>query len=355
MQNNTALSLVSDLQDSAQYFIVLELKNKKYAINIHNVVEVINIPNIEIPQTTPEGIIGVFNYNGTMIKTVDLCPFLGFDTPKFSINNRLIIACYNNEFFAVHTENIETITKFDEENIQSIPYSFEQSLLKQIYKSPKGSVNIIDIAVLYELISAKTSKKSKIDYANLYPHDEKSNAILKLRTKNHITSHEPFSFPDSSQSAKQYILFTMNNQNYFIDIKYVKEFISLKRLNITKLPYTEDYITGIVSVKGEFLVVFDLKSFLNTDKNKENSNILPDKKQVNKNGKLIVVEGKNFNIALLVDDIKYIKNLKDVHKSKIYSSSQNYIYAEFMEDDELYSILNFEDIINDNRLYINID
>lgn len=375
MNNHMALSLMSAPEETAQYFIIFDVKNKKYAMNIRNVVEVINIPKVEMPQTTPEGIIGMFNYNGTMIKTVDLCPFLGFETPKFSINNRIIIACYKDEFFAVLTEDIETITIFEEENIQLLPYSSEYSLLKQVYKRDKGNVNIIDTEALYELISAPNAKKSKINYANYFPNDEKARQILNLRAQNHVTSHEAFSFPDSSQSAKQFILFTMDNQNYFMDIKYVKEFISLKRLTITKLPYTQDYITGIVSVKGEFLVVFNLKRFLNANANQNRQELLTDvqktvmselktvnekkyyrkQNQETKNGKLIVVEGKNFNIAFLVDDIKYIRNLKDVQKSKIYSSSHNYIYAEFMENDELYSILNFEDIINDDRLYINVE
>ncbi len=347
MSNNYPLAIDSELQASVNYYyIIFELKDKKYAINIQNVVEVINIPQVEIPETTPEGIIGLFNYNGTMIKTVDLCPFLGFPTSEFSLNNRLIIACVNNEYFAVHTENIETITKFDEENLQDIPFSVENSLLKQIYKSENGSINIIDFNALVELISEKNNKRSKINYASLFPVDEKSTQILTLRAKNHTVPQEAFVFPSNTQTVKQFILFIMDNQNYFMDIKHVKEFISLKRVNITKLPYTSDYITGIVNVKGEFLVVFNLKKFLNHECTEKDNY---------KGCKLIVAEGRNFNVAFLVDDIKYIRSLKDVHKSKIYSSSNNYIYAEFMEDDKLYNILNFEEIINDERLYINIE
>ncbi len=344
MNNSNSLSITSDIYKSNNYYIIFELRSRKYAVNIQNVVEVINLPAIEIPESTPEGIIGLLNYNGRMIKTVDLCPFLGFETSQFTINNRLIIAKVKEEYFAIHTENIETITKFEEENFQNVPFSVKDSLLKQIYKSEKGNVNIINSEILYDLISQKNNQRSKINYLNLFPSDSKSLQILNLRAHSTELAQEAFAFPTNSQSVKQYILFIIDNQNYFMDIKYVKEFISLKRLHITKLPYTGDYIAGIVNVKGEFLVVCDLKRFLNnggTDSYKSK--------------KLIVAEGRNFNIAFLVDDIKYIRNLKDIQKTKIYSSSSNYIYAEFMEDDELYSILNFEEIINDDRLYINIE
>ena len=124
----------------------------------------------------------------------------------------------------------------------------------------------------------------------------------------------------------------------------MKEFTSIKRLKITKLPYTQDFIKGIINLKGDFLVVIDLKRFLNN-----NSSTL------NEGSKLIVVNGKNFNVALLVDDIKYIKNLKNAQiTNKTMSRSSDYISGEFVEDDILYSVLNFERFINDERLYINI-
>ena len=57
----------------------------------------------------------------------------------------------------------------------------------------------------------------------------------------------------------------------------------------------------------------------------------------------------------MVDDIKLIRNLKDIEYTDTnISNSSPYITSEFMEGNELYSILNFEKIINDERIYINI-
>ena len=344
MNNSFSLSLKSNFKNSDKSFIIFGIGSNKYAINIQYVAEVINILEIEIPQNTPSGIIGMFNYNNEIIKAVDLCPFLGLKTFDFSINNRLIVTEINGGCFAILVENIETVAKFDEKNIQNIPYSTENSILKEVYKSENGNINIINLNILCELISTQNMKNGKINYADFFPDDEKSKQILHLRTINNTLPQEIFTFPISLQSEKQYILFNLDNQNYYMDIKYIKEFISMKRLSITKLPYTPDCISGIVSVKGEFLLVVNLKRFLN----KDNTNIVND-------GKLIVVEGPNFNIAFLVDNIKYIKSFKDIQKLKMYSSNADYIYAEFMENNELYSILNFEKIINDERLYINIE
>ncbi len=343
MNKNYALTSTTNIRNSDNYYIVFHLNEKQYAINIQNVMEVINIPEIEIPIITPEGIIGMFNYNGHMIKAVDINPLLGFETLPFSINNQLIIAVVEDNCFAIHTEKIINIVQLDDELIQPIPFNMKNSILSKVYKSEETIINIIDINILNQLLSNQDLKEGKINYTKLFPIDEKSKQILNIRAKQNQKTQEMFSFPFNINTINQYILFNLDKNNYYLDLKYVKEFISIKRLNITKLPYTQDYIKGIINLKGEFLVVIDLKRFLSKDSN-----------NIEEGSKLIVVEGKDFNIAFLVDDIKYIKDLKNIQKNTMYSTNSKYIYSEFMEEGELYNILNFEKIINDERLFIDI-
>lgn len=344
MNNNYAITFSSINEDKNTYYIVFTLKEKQYALNIQNIIEVINIPEIEIPSKAPESVIGIFNYNGMMIKTIDLCHYLGFEPSNFTINNKLIIALVNDNCFAIHAERIENIIQINAENIQPIPFELNNSVLSAIYKTEDKSINIVDINILNRLLSGNNSNISKLDYASLFPTDEKSQQILKIRTKQNYSNQEVFSFPFNVNSLNQYILFQLDNNNYYLDLKHIKEFISIKRLNITKLPYTQDFIKGIISVRGEFIVVIDLKRFLNDTAN-----------DIQEGSKLIVVECNGFNLAFLVDEIKYIKNLNNNVTSKQTLTTSKYIYSEFVEEDELYGILNFDKIVNDERLYININ
>lgn len=344
MNNNYAITSNTFNQDMTNHYIVFELKSNLYAIDIHNVIEVINIPQIDIPQNTPKGVIGIFNYNGNMINVVDLCPLIGFEPNEFTINNQLIIVCSENVYYAVHTEKIINIIQGEYTKIQSLPYNVNNSILKEVYKTDENSINIVDVKKIEEVISNTETNTSKINYLQLFPQDEKSKQILNLRAELNRNSQEIFSFPVNMDAINQYILFELDSQNYYLDLKYIKEFISLKRLNITKLPYTKDFIKGIINHKGDFLVVLDLKKFLNNDR-----------EGAKEGTKLIIVESPNFNLALLVDEIKFIKSLKNINLSEMSpSNSSPYISHEFMEENELYSILNFEKIINDERLYINI-
>lgn len=325
-------------------YIVFSLNSKYYAIPISNVIEVIHIPKIDIPQNTPTGVIGILNYNDVMIKVVDLCPFLGFQTQPFNLSNQLVIVCVKGQYFAIRTETIVNISQFGIKDIHPIPFKQDDSILSNVFKVNSEMISIIDLNKLDELMELNENEKSIINYEELFPNDEKSNQILDIRAENTKKHSDVFSFPVNINSNNQFILFKIDNQNYYLDLKYVKEFNSIKRLNITKLPYTQDFIRGLINLKGDFLVVIDMKKFLNN-----NSSTLTE------GSKLIIVDGKNFNIALLVDDIKYIKNLKNAQiTNKTMTSTSDYISGEFVEDDVLYNVLNFEKFINDERLYINV-
>lgn len=341
MNNNYQLTSSSETYSN---FIIFNLNEKEYAINLQNVIEVINIPKIEIPEQLPKGIIGIFNYNGIMIKILDLSPLLGFETTEFSITNQLIITSFDNQCVALRVESIDNIAQFENSNIQEVPFNSDTSILGNIYKDGKSIINIIDISKVNKIIAQNSSQLGTVDYKKLFPTDEKSLQILELRAEQSLRHQDMFTFPLNINTNNQYILFTLDNQNYFLDLKHVKEFTSIKRLNITTLPYTKDYIKGIINLKGDFLIVIDLKRFLNNETS-----------QLAEGSKLIVVSGKNFNIALLVDDIKNIKNLTNNQiRNPEYTGSSEYISNEFVEDGQLYNILNFDKFINDDKLYINI-
>ena len=338
MNNN--YSLTAQIQDSENYsnYIVFQLNNKFYAIDIQNVIEVINLTEIKIPQRTPKGVIGILKYKGMIINALDLCPLLGFETNKFTINNQLIITCTEENCFAITADKIVNIFQFEKNKLQSLPYEINNSAVKEIIEHNDNTVSILDIKTIEKIINTNSENENTIDYTKLLPDDEKSLQILSLRSKDNEKNQELFSFPVNTNLINQYILFNINNQNYYMDLKYIKEFITAKRLNIKKLPYTKDYIRGIINVHGEIITLLDLKRFLNNELT-----------HINENSKIIITEGKNFNLALLVDDVKSIRNLKNIPNNK---ATSEYITNEFSENGELFNILNFEKIINDEKIYI---
>ncbi len=341
MNNKNTLTVLKNDELNYESYIVFCLNSKKYAINIRNVIEVINMPLITMPVVSMKSVIGMFYYNGMIIKAVDICSMLGIPVKNFSVGSKFIILVNNGNFTAVNTEYIENIIKIDIRELNPFPFDIENSIISNVYKYNDTLINIIDVISLDKYIEECKSLKSDIDY-NLYlPNDENSLKILNDRASGLKKNSDFFSFPDNPNTACRYIMFDLDNHGYFLDIRYVKEFVSINTHNITALPYAKKFIKGIAGINGEFLVVLDLKCFLNNECTEDNGN-----------AKIIVAKGQDFNIALLVDDIKYIKTLKQHFIADSGINCSKYISAEFEENGILYSILNFERIINDENIFI---
>ncbi|MBQ3642223.1 chemotaxis protein CheW [bacterium] len=342
MNNKNTLNLISKTQNNN--YIIFKLNEKKFALDLNKVTEIINLPEIEFIDKAPEGYAGIFKYNGEMINIIDLKVFLNLQSKNFSVNNKLIIINLNEKIYSILCDSVINITKFEDDEIQELPFDSSFNIAEKLIKLNSEIIYIISFSKVLEQLDKNFDKQNTIDYKSLYPNDEKSKQILKIRAQKNEIIKNSFNFPISETSVKQYVMFTLGEQNYFLDLKYVKEFMSLKRLNITPLPYTKDFIKGIVNIKGDYLVVIDLKRFLRND-----LNILRPE------NKLIITHGENFDIAFMVDDVKYIKALDKIQNfNQDIMHNSEYILAEFTEENELYSILNFEKIINDEKLYINI-
>ena len=344
MNNDFPITTKNTRMKADDSYIVFSIQDKQYAINITNVIEVINIPTLNAPETLPVGIIGIFNYKETIIKAIDICPLLGFEPNQPKKNNKFIIINSNNNYFAIHTDAVINIFTFDKDLIQKIPYSANNSILKEIYKNETNQISIVDINALNNVIELNKDKENGFNYLKLISENNDAENLSKSHSIQTIEKQKLYAFNFNLVTENQYILFTLNNDNFYIDLKYIKEFTTTRRYKITKLTYTAENIKGLINLKGEFLIVIDLKLFLGLS-NTVNS----------KNKKLIILERPDFNIALLVDDIKYIQNLNNITPSSINNNISKYVYSEFIENEKLHTVLNAEKIINDERLYIDIN
>lgn len=343
MNNNYNL-VASNEEKLFNNYLVFQINEKPFAMNLKNVVEIINFQAINILPASPSGVIGIFNYKGNLIKLIDICFFLGYTQKEFNINNKVIILNIDNQNIAITVDSIADIISPDESSFKNFPFETEKSIIKKIYQNETDYINIIDIDALNENLKSNENSKNNVDYQILFPKDEKSQNILKLREEQNTKKQELFSYEAEINSLNRYVLFTLGLENYYIDLKYVKEFTSTKRLKITKLPYTPAFIKGLINIKGEFLILIDLKNFLNPNLSMKDST-----------NKVIILEGNNYNIAILVDEIKHIKTIHNINPTINDDKNSKYIYAEFVENDVLYNIINIEKIFDDERLYINIE
>lgn len=96
----------------------------------------------------------------------------------------------------------------------------------------------------------------------------------------------------------EFVVFKLNNEHYAISIKNVENIE--KSLDITRVPFTEDYIVGVMNLRGNIIPVIDLRKRF----------CLPDKEDDDET-RIIIVNSGEFNIGVKVDESEEVIRLSD--------------------------------------------
>ena len=91
----------------------------------------------------------------------------------------------------------------------------------------------------------------------------------------------------------RYLIFSIDNENYGIEIQYVVEIIGIQ--TITEIPGLPDYVKGIVNLRGKIIPVIDIRLLFKKEP-----------KDYNDRTCIIVIDIKNISIGLIVDTVSEV-------------------------------------------------
>jgi len=124
---------------------------------------------------------------------------------------------------------------------------------------------------------------------------EGKRAILRSRAKSLAQE------PEGKEEAEKYLevlAFLLAHETYAIETRFIREVYPLTEL--TPLPCTPDYISGIINIRGQILTIIDMKKFFD----------LPEKGITNLN-RVIVVQEEDIALGILADEIIGIRNIPE--------------------------------------------
>ncbi len=93
------------------------------------------------------------------------------------------------------------------------------------------------------------------------------------------------------------LLFSINNQQYGVESKFVLEVFESKQ--ITPLPLTPEHVIGIINYRGEILPVIDYKIFAGSSIKTRRDDY-----------SIVILSDENVRVGLIVNKVSGIKSLK---------------------------------------------
>ncbi len=97
-------------------------------------------------------------------------------------------------------------------------------------------------------------------------------------------------YDEEDSQRDKYLTFSLGNEFYGIEIKYVTEIIGLQP--ITEVPELPEYIKGIINLRGKIIPVMDVRLRFKKDF-----------KAYNDRTCVIVVDIKDISIGLIIDSV----------------------------------------------------
>jgi purine-binding chemotaxis protein CheW len=134
----------------------------------------------------------------------------------------------------------------------------------------------------------------------------------------------------------QLVSFKIGNEEFGVDILKVQEINKLT--TITKVPNTQEFIEGVINLRGRIIPVVNLRSRLGIEK-----------KQNDKNSRIVVVELTNNTIGFLVDAVSEVlripKNITEQPPELVTGVDTKYITSVAKLEDRLLILLDLEKLL----------
>lgn len=324
-------------------YLLFSLNEKKYAVDIAHVVEVVELTELEYPQKLPTLLCGLLNYNHMTISIINTPKLLELGTKKFDLDNQILILKTEESIFGFVVDKVFDLISIQTGEIHLRPYNSNNNIIKFISYYKNEMMFIFDLYSVEKFIKQNETNYTNEDSRQYFPQDANAISTLQKRKQNLIDKSE-YPLPWEFVETDEFVWYTVGQQNYCINISFIKEITKLSKDAITQIPCTPEFVKGIISHHGEFYTVIDLGLFFEDKPIKTQNDFY----------KLIIINDFDFKVALLVSDIQNILKLptEDILINSNNDENAKYFSQEFVLKETLYRILNLKVFLTDKRLFI---
>lgn len=152
---------------------------------------------------------------------------------------------------------------------------------------------------------------------------------------------EEFEEQEDTQKGK-YMTFKSGNECYALEIRVVEEIISMQR--ITEIPETEDYIKGLINLRGKIIPVIDVRLRFKQEPFEYNDRTC-----------IIIISVKGTVVGLVVETIAEVVTIDDANISPPptlghMAAKNKYVYGIGKVGDSVKMLLDPEKLIKDDDI-----
>ncbi|NOQ78143.1 MAG: chemotaxis protein CheW [Gammaproteobacteria bacterium] len=142
--------------------------------------------------------------------------------------------------------------------------------------------------------------------------------------------------PNDEEQQTQWLLFTLGNESYGVDVLHVQEILQYPE--ISPVPGSPEYVLGIINLRGEVITVCDIRMMLG----------LADQ-AITKETRIVMMELADQKMGILVDNVNKIIKIKasDIDTTTL-SEGNRIIQGTWQQKGQLYILLSINELMKGN-------
>ncbi len=265
--------------DTTRY-LFFKSKNELFAVDIELVAELIFVPESITPIAgSNSSNLGAITLRDEVIDVFDFNLMFGFEAVDIKNDDaRVLILRDEDKKLALCVEVVEEIKDVELSNLESLNNSMQDNKIEALYKDKNSIVSVVNATYFRELIS----KFSVSQTSQTETEDE-----------------------SRSENMRELAVFAMDKEEFAFDIEGVQEIITYQE--VTPLPESDEYIEGVINLRGSIVPVVNLSKKLDFNSN------------ITEKSKIVVCNIEDEKVGFIVDDVNDIMFVED----KFVSLSKN--------------------------------
>lgn len=318
-----------------QVYLIFELNDLRYGIEIPQVREIFELPELTPMADAPGDIIGILDYRGTVLPIMHLAKRLGQDSPPCQLSDSIIVIEWQGLKVGMVVNQVHDVQPLANSSIEPVPtYGLRQhthtafatgiaktsdtlitllnpeTLIRQTDEVAmvawEAELNDLDNGLDNDLTSM--GKETVTHNASAYPQEQ----IFEASSGSVLTSFFSLYCPKATPAEKQVFrqrainlkvsldqsdasdlmalaVIGLGEEYFGVELQQVREFINTRQ--IMPIPCCPTHILGNMNLRGEVMTLIDIRKALNLPE--------PDRETT----KAVIVEADDIVAGITVDQV----------------------------------------------------
>ncbi len=236
--------------EQLQQLVCCLVDDQEYAFHLEDTQEIVRIPAsiTQVPKAG-DGILGVMNLRARTLPLVSLRSLFGMAQIPFEDNHRVLVVNIALEQaqipIGIVVDGVREVLSLHQNQFDEVP-----SIMSHMGQSK-------DISAICNLEDGRRTL-SVVDVNYLFNPQMYEGFNAVIQEEELMLNEQAETLIDDDETDTQLVIFKLDKEEFGISIHAVQEIIRIPN-DISKVPKTDDFIEGVINLRGNVLPIVDLR------------------------------------------------------------------------------------------------